>query len=134
MLRPMQGNLSAISEKLSGLQTYVKQVDDNVQHTWNTMHDRTCALDTRLKVIESSDKQVIASAADAAVATSMEKVGVSIGQLQRDMAAMKSGQHAVHTRGTGGRDRARNGPEMSEKDQIIEIRDKIECGRDGAGE
>ena len=41
MLRPMQGNLSAISEKLSGLQTYVKQVDDNVQHTWNTMHDRT---------------------------------------------------------------------------------------------
>ena len=66
MLRPMQGNLSAISEKLSGLQTYVKQVDDNVQHTWNTMHDRTCALDTRLKVIESSDKQVIASAADAA--------------------------------------------------------------------
>ena len=126
MLRPMQGSLSTINEKLSGPQTYVKQVDDNVNQTWKTMDERTQALNTRLINIEQSNSQVIASAAEAAVTASMAKVGVTVGQLQREMAAMKSGQQAVHTRGSGGRDRAQNGPEMSEQEQIKEIRDKIE--------
>ena len=109
MLRPMQGSLSTINEKLSGLQTYVKQVDDNVNQTWKTMDERTQALNTRLINIEQSNSQVIASAAEAAVTASMAKVGVNVGQLQREMAAMKSGQQAVHTRGSGGRSMLRPG-------------------------
>ena len=62
MLGPMEANLRSINEKLGGLHSYVQQVENNVNSTWHTMHERTCALDTSLKVIETSDKQVITAA------------------------------------------------------------------------
>ena len=60
MMRPVFGNLSSINEKL--IADACEASENNVNITWNTMHERTCALDTSLKVIETSDKQVITAA------------------------------------------------------------------------
>ena len=73
-------------------------------------------LDGRLKTIEGG----IADKAEQAVAASMTKLGVDLGQMQKDVVALKQQDPAS----TGSK--TKTSKPMSEKEQIREICDKIE--------